>query len=118
MSDSLLLNAVEELARRAGRVALEYYGKGVAVESKSDGSPVTAADRAAERVAREWIAGRFPEDSIVGEEFGGANPERSRRQWIIDPIDGTKSFVRGVPLWGTLIAVCEDDTVLAGAAFF
>lgn len=118
MSASQLLNAVEEVARRAGDTALAYYGKGVSIESKRDGSPVTIADRAAERVAREWITGQFPGDAILGEEFGGANAERSQRQWIIDPIDGTKSFVRGVPLWGTLISVCEGDTVLAGAAFF
>lgn len=118
MSASQLLNAVEEVARRTGNAALAYYGKGVAIESKSDGSPVTVADRAAERVASEWITRQFPDDAIVGEEFGEANPGRSRRKWIIDPIDGTKSFVRGVPLWGTLISVCEGDTVLAGAAFF
>lgn len=118
MSASQLLTAVEEVARRTGTAALGYYGKGVAVESKTDGSPVTIADRAAERIAREWIARQFPDDAIVGEEFGEANPGRTGRRWIIDPIDGTKSFVRGVPLWGTLIAVCEGDTVLAGAAFF
>src|SRR5207253_9175106 len=60
---------------------------------------------------------RFPGDGIVGEEFGTANPSAARR-WIIDPIDGTKSFVRGVPLWGTLVAVCEAEEVLAGGAFF
>ena len=115
-SPSTLLNAVEEAARKAGNIALDLYRDRPAVETKADGSPVTIADRNAERAAREWIASRFPADGIVGEELG-ASPGRSSRRWIIDPIDGTKSFVAGVPLWGTLIAVCEGDTVLAGAVY-
>lgn len=112
-----LLTAVEAVARRAGLVALDYYRKRVDVEVKADGSPVTIADRSAERVAREWIQDRFPGDAIVGEEYPASNTGAGR-SWIIDPIDGTKTFVRGVPLWGTLVAVSEGDTVLAGAAFF
>ena len=115
-SPSTLLNAVEEVARKAGNIALDFYRDRPAVEIKADGSPVTIADRNAERAAREWIASRFPDDGIVGEELG-ASPGRSARRWIIDPIDGTKSFVAGVPLWGTLIAVCEGETVLAGAVY-
>ena len=115
-SPSTLLNAVEEVARKAGNIALHFYRDRPAVEIKADGSPVTIADRNAERAAREWIASRFPDDGIVGEELG-ASPGRSARRWIIDPIDGTKSFVAGVPLWGTLIAVCEGETVLAGAVY-
>ena len=87
------------------------------METKGDGSPVTIADREAERVARAWLAERFPGDGMHGEEFGLERPE-ARRRWMLDPIDGTKAFVRGVPLWGTLIACCEGDTVLAGAACF
>ncbi|HZN97468.1 MAG TPA: inositol monophosphatase family protein [Gemmatimonadales bacterium] len=112
-----LMQAVAEVARASGDVALRYYRSGLAVETKGDGSPVTLADRAAEQLAREWIARRFPADGIVGEEFGVQNAGADRR-WIIDPIDGTKSFVRGVPLWGTLVAVAEGDQVLAGAAYF
>lgn len=112
-----LMQAAAELARLAGDVALGYYRRAVAVETKADGSPVTAADRDAERAAREWIEARFPEDGVLGEEFGALRPD-ARRRWILDPIDGTKSFVRGVPLWGTLVAVAEGDTVLAGAAYF
>jgi histidinol phosphatase-like enzyme (inositol monophosphatase family) len=115
-SPSTLLNAIEEVARKAGNIALHFYRDRPAVEIKADGSPVTIADRSAERAAREWIASRFPDDGIVGEELG-ASPGRSARRWIIDPIDGTKSFVAGVPLWGTLIAVCEGETVLAGAVY-
>ena len=113
---STLMAAAGEVADVAGKVALGYYRDRPAAETKADGSPVTIADRAAERAAREWIASRFPGDGIVGEEFG-VQAGDARRRWIIDPIDGTKSFVRGVPRWGTLIAVCEEDTVLASAVF-
>src|SRR3954468_348723 len=114
---SLLLEATQELARRAGGVALRHFRSALTVEAKTDGSPVTIADRSAEETAREWITRRFPDDGILGEEFGAHQPSAKRR-WLIDPVDGTKTFVRGVPLWGTLIAVCEVETVLAGAAFF
>lgn len=117
-----LMQAAAELARLAGDVAMGHFRAGVAVETKGDGSPVTIADRAAERAAREWLARRFPGDGILGEEFGGEEPGAAHggatRRWILDPIDGTKSFVRGVPLWGTLVAVAEGETVLAGAACF
>lgn len=116
-SPSELLQAAAEVAQLAGRKAMRWYRTGVDVETKSDGSPVTIADREAERVARAWLSERFPDDSILGEEFGVERPE-ARRRWLIDPIDGTKAFVRGVPLWGTLIACAEGDTVLAGAACF
>ena len=111
------MQAVAELARAAGDCALEFFSKELIVDAKADGSPVTIADRSAEQLAREWIQARFPADGIVGEEFGTVRPAAARR-WIIDPIDGTKSFVRGVPLWGTLVAVAEADTVIAGAAYF
>jgi histidinol-phosphatase len=117
MAPGDLLAPIEALARLTGEVALQHYRTGLTVERKSDGSPVTIADRAAEKAAREWVQRFFPNDGLLGEEFG---EERSgaRRRWVIDPIDGTKSFVRGVPLWGSLIALCEGERVLAGAAFF
>lgn len=117
VANSVLMEAALEVARTASLVALRYYKRGVAVEIKSDGSPVTLADRAAEQLAREWIHARFPADGILGEEFG-ETPGASGRRWILDPIDGTKSFVRGVPLWGTCVAVCEGNDVLAGAAAY
>lgn len=112
-----LLQAAAEVARVAGDVAMQHFRSALAVETKGDGSPVTIADRAAERAAREWIAARFPGDGVLGEELGAERPDAPRR-WILDPIDGTKSFVAGVPLWGTLVAVAEGETVLAGAAYF
>ncbi len=111
-----LLHAVTELATLAGNEANRYFRTGIAVETKGDGSPVTAADRAAETVAREWIRARFPDDGILGEEFGLEKPDAPRR-WVLDPIDGTKSFIHGVPLWGTLVAIVEGETVLAGAVY-
>lgn len=111
-----LLQAVAEVARLTGQAALAHYRTHLDVETKRDGSPVTVADRAAEQTARAWIAARFPNDAILGEEFGADGDETGRR-WIIDPIDGTKTFVRGVPLWGTLIGVTRGDDVLAGAIY-
>ncbi len=116
-SANALLLAVEEVARLAGGIALGYFRQQLEVEAKADGSPVTIADRTAERLAREWIEKRFPSDGILGEELGATRPE-ARRRWVLDPIDGTKSFIRGVPLWGTLVGICEGDEVLAGAAYF
>src|SRR4051794_26457038 len=102
-----LLQAVVELSEACGDLAASYFGKSFLVESKSNGSPVTIADRATETFAREWIEKRFPNDGIIGEEFGSLRPQ-ARRHWVIDPIDGTASFIRGVPLWGTLVAVMNE----------
>lgn len=116
-SQQLLLEAVRECAELTGSVAMARYRTNVAVEQKGDGSPVTEADRAAEEAARAWIQTRFPADGILGEEYG-ERAGTSGRRWMVDPIDGTKSFVRGVPLWGSLVAVVEGERVLAGAACF
>jgi histidinol-phosphatase len=116
-SPDLLLQAVAELARIAGDTAHRHFRSALQVDTKGDGSPVTIADREAEQVARAWVATHFPGDGVLGEEFGAERDEAGRR-WIIDPIDGTKSFVRGVPMWATLIAVCEGTDVLAGAAYY
>jgi histidinol phosphatase-like enzyme (inositol monophosphatase family) len=117
MSDSLLMYAAADVARVAGDFALRHFRGGVDVETKGDGSPVTIADRGAELAARAWIEARFPGDGILGEEFGLTRGDAPRR-WVLDPIDGTKTFVRGVPLWGTLVACVAGDEVLAGAAYF
>src|SRR5262249_9236767 len=112
-----LMEAALEAARCAGAAALRGFGRGLAVEIKGDGWPVPEADRSAERAAREWIAARFPDDGILGEEHGLERGNAPRR-WLIDPIDGTRSFVRGVPLWGSMVARVEGDRVLAGAVVF
>jgi histidinol phosphatase-like enzyme (inositol monophosphatase family) len=115
--NSIYLQAVAEVARLAGDIANQHYRKRVPVETKVDGTPVTAADRSAEEAARQWIERRFPDDGILGEEFPIVR-EGARRTWIVDPIDGTKTFIRDVPLWGSLVAVMEDKQVIAGAAYF
>jgi histidinol phosphatase-like enzyme (inositol monophosphatase family) len=111
-----LLDAAAEVARLAGDTALRYFRAAVPVETKGDGTPVTVADRSAELIAREWLRTRFPNDGILGEELGEERPG-SRRQWVLDPIDGTKTFVRGVPLWGTMVALHEGDRILVGAVY-
>ncbi len=119
MSDNpgTLLEAVQTVARLAGEQAMSYFRSPLTIEAKRDGSPVTVADRSAETAARDWIMKHFPRDGILGEELGEHLPDAQRR-WVLDPIDGTKTFVRGVPLWGSLVAVCEGPTVIAGAAAF
>ncbi len=112
-----MMEAVSEVARLAGGIALGHFKTSLRVETKGDGSPVTIADRSAEQAARSWITEHFPHDGIMGEELGTANADAARR-WIIDPIDGTRSFIHGVPLWGTLVAVADGENVIAGAAAF
>ncbi|MGQ0704462.1 MAG: inositol monophosphatase family protein [Gemmatimonadales bacterium] len=111
------LEAALELATLTGNEALRHFRQELAIEQKRDGSPVTIADRNAEAKAREWIERKFPSDTILGEEFGETTGS-SGRTWLLDPIDGTRTFVHGVPLWGSLVAVVEQDRVLAGAAAF
>ena len=110
---AVLLEFAVDLAVRAGRSTLAHFQGGTEVELKSDASPVTLADRQAERLLRDRIAEHFPVDGIVGEEFGATRPD-ARRRWILDPIDGTRSFIRGVPLYGTLIAVEEAGEPVVG----
>jgi histidinol-phosphatase len=98
-----------EIARQAGEHTLRYFRRAdVAVETKADDSPVTIADRSAEELLRKRIGERFPNDAIIGEEFG-EKAGQTEFQWILDPIDGTKSFIHGVPLYTTLVAVLQKD---------
>lgn len=99
-----LLDVATEAAWAAGRRTLAYFRNTLAVEWKADGSPVTVADREAEEVMRAIIRGAFPDHSIVGEEHGEQAGDPDYR-WILDPIDGTKTFIAGVPLYGTLVGV-------------
>lgn len=114
---SLLLEFAVEVAWRAGRATLAHYQTGVAAETKPDQSPVTVADREAETIARELIETRFPRDGIIGEEMGERRPSADRR-WIIDPIDGTRSYVSGVPFYGVLVALEEAGEGLIGVVHF
>ncbi|MCO6047258.1 inositol monophosphatase [Aeoliella sp. ICT_H6.2] len=98
-----------EIARHAGDVTLEYFrNPNLRVERKGDDSPVTAADKGAEKLLRERIAERFGDDAIVGEEYG-QTPGTSGFVWVLDPIDGTKSFIHGIPLYTTLIGVLHTS---------
>jgi len=118
-TDSLreTLDFAVEVAWRAGRITLAHYQTGVGVEAKEDDSPVTIADRDSERLARKLIEDQFPSDGIVGEEFGETRPGADRR-WILDPIDGTKSFIRGVPLYGVLVALEVEGEATIGVLHF
>ena len=91
-----------------------FEAQDVEVETKPDLTPVTAADREAERLIRDYLSRARTRDSVLGEEFGVTG--HSPRQWIIDPIDGTKNFVRGVPVWASLISLVEDGRVVVGLA--
>ncbi len=90
-------------ATRGGRIALAAFGRRMKVESKADASPVTDSDRRAEEAIRGAIRRAFPEDGFLGEEFGDEGTG-ARARWIIDPIDGTRNFIRGIPFWGVLLA--------------
>jgi myo-inositol-1(or 4)-monophosphatase len=101
----------------AGRLTLGYFGTGVAVDLKGDDSPVTVADVKAEELIRSRLEAAFPDHGIVGEEHGTTREGASHR-WYIDPIDGTKSFIRGVPLYAVLLGLEVEGEVVAGAAYF
>lgn len=104
-----------ELALRSGDfLRPHFFNPALAVEFKSDASPVTAADRGAEELLRDLIATRFPSHGIIGEEFPSLNPD-AEFTWVLDPIDGTKAFITGVPLWGTLIALLHNGQPVLGA---
>lgn len=105
-----------DAAYRAGRSTLAHFRTGVEVDLKADASPVTIADRAAERLIRELIEREFPNDAILGEEEGGDADAAER--WVVDPIDGTKSFVSGVPLYATLIAYEQEGRPILGVCYF
>lgn len=108
--------AAKEIAKKGGSYTLKYFNKSFDVERKTDDSPVTVADRETESIMRKEIQKRFPEHGIVGEEYDDHNTESSV-QWILDPIDGTKSFIHGVPLYTTLIGVVVDKEPVVGIIY-
>lgn len=112
--DQSLVDLAVELATGAGALTRKWFDRGpVAFDTKDDGTPVTEADKAAERYLREQIASAFPTDTVIGEEEE-VREGTSGRTWIIDPIDGTKSFTRGVPLYGTLLGIRDEHGPAVG----
>jgi histidinol-phosphatase len=113
------LDFAVETAYEAGRLTLGYFRTGAArPEFKDDDTPVTAADHAAERLIRDRISAKYPGHAVVGEEYGAQGAEGASHRWIVDPIDGTKAFVRGVPLYAVLIGLEIEGICEAGAAYF
>ena len=117
MSLSSYLDFATTAAWAAGQSTLAHFQTGVAVEHKADRSPVTIADRGAERMLRELIAARFPEHVVLGEEYG-QDDRRSSHRWVLDPIDGTQSFIRGVPLFGVLVGLEIEGVPRVGVCHF
>jgi len=107
------IDVCREVSRKAGALALEHARRGVKSEDKADLSPVTVADRECERLIVESLLAAFPDDGVLGEE-GAAGDGRSGRRWIVDPIDGTRDFVRGLDTWSNLIGLEVDGEVVLG----
>ena len=120
MSKSLqpYLSSATETAYLAGRLTLGYFQTGIRPDFKADDTPVTIADRKAEELIRTRIEKQYPHHAIVGEEYGTNENEKASHRWFIDPIDGTKSFLQGVPLYAVLIGLEIEGTVQVGAAYF
>ncbi len=111
-----LLAEAHALADLAGARILPYFRKAIAVANKQQGigfDPVTEADKSAERVMRQALRKRFPDHGIVGEEYA-AHETASRYRWVLDPIDGTRAFICGFPLWGVLIGLLDGDDAILG----
>ncbi len=117
MELSKVLDVCLEAVHDAGRLTLGYFGRGLEASYKEDHTPVTEADVRAEELIRGRLESAFPEHGVVGEEHGASN-EAAVARWYIDPIDGTKSFMRGVPLYGVLLALEVEGRVVVGAAAF
>ncbi len=111
---SLRLEFAIAVSREAAKLIMSYFlSADLVVDQKRDRTPVTAADRGAEELIRDRIAKRFPDDGVFGEEFGESKGRNGVR-WVLDPVDGTKAFIHGVPLFGTLIGLEADGELLAG----
>lgn len=115
-SPTALLACAHSLADASGKVIAPFFRKALAVDDKGGKAgfdPVTAADRAAEKAIVRQLATVFPEHGIIGEEFGIVRPQ-ARFRWVIDPIDGTRAFIMGLPTWGTLIGLMDGDATVLG----
>ena len=112
------LDFAAQTAYEAGRLTLGYFRSGVRHALKPDDTPVTVADREAEQLIRAKIGATYPDHTIVGEEYGVEEGVEDSHRWIVDPIDGTKSFIRGVPLYGVLIGLEIEGVCEVGVAYF
>lgn len=108
-----LTSFAEFLADKARAVSLQYFRGQLDIEAKSDQSPVTVADRETELLIRDLIMDRYPDHGLYGEEHGVSNPA-SNYTWVIDPIDGTRNFIAGMPIYGTLVALLENGLPIIG----
>ncbi len=113
----MMLDFAVDAAWQAGKITLEYFQSDTAVERKADASPVTLADRRAEEKLRTCIQRAFPDHGIVGEEFGETRGNAPYR-WILDPLDGTRSFIQGVPLYGVMMGLEYDGRAILGVVHF
>lgn len=107
------LELAQRLADTTGPLILSHFRQPITIDAKEDTTPVTIADRGAEKAMRELIAKQFPDHGVIGEEFGPTQPQ-AEFVWVLDPIDGTKSFVTGSPLFGTLISLLKDGKPVIG----
>src|SRR3972149_2544454 len=111
-----MIDVAIDAAKAGGDLALRYFKSQPKVSYKPDDSPVTKADIETEKLIRKIISKKFPDHGIIGEELPPVNP-KARYQWVIDPIDGTKSFVRRMPFWSTLLALMENGKPIIGISF-
>ena len=112
------LDFARQIVQEAGALTLKYFQTDVQTDWKADNSPVTIADREAEALLRRRIEKKYPGHEIVGEEYGLKESAGATHRWFIDPIDGTKSFVRGIPFYGVLLGLEVEGEVVAGVAHF
>ena len=113
-----IMDFTADLAYRAGRITLGYFNVGIRPDYKADDTPVTAADRASENFIRGELEKKYPGVAILGEEYGESGGQDQSMRWIVDPIDGTKSFLRGIPLYGVLIGLEIEGVIRVGAAYY
>lgn len=114
MLNDELISLAHALADASGEVLRAHFGTVISIETKADNSPVSIADKEAERVMRELIAERCPDHSIFGEEYGTELSGTDTYTWVLDPIDGTRAFLEGKKEWGTLIALCKNNVPILG----
>lgn len=112
-----MINVAIEATKQAGQLAYRYFKKKLKVTYKADSSPVTQADIEAEKLIRKIISQKFPDHGIIGEELPPVNP-KAQYQWIIDPVDGTRDFIRNLPYWATLLAVLKNGKAIIGLAYY